>query len=132
MQYDIEEDYDELETTNEECAFTVDDMKCLAKNYLNVYFKNLKNGQKFSIDRLHTARNISMVLNLNVCDGMHIIYDAMKPKFKNSGGKIPDDVLFVIAELNRCSKLGLPKCFAVGVIGVYLEVCMGCKLDFKV
>ena len=130
MQYDIDDD--ELETTNEECAFTVDDMKCLAKNYLNVYFKSLKNGQKFSADKLHTARNISMVLNFNICDDMPLIYNAMKQKFKDSEkGKIPRDVMFIMNELNRCSKLGLPKCFAVGVIGVYLEICMGCKLDFK-
>jgi len=131
MRYDIDDE--ELETTNEECAFTVDDMKCLAKNYLNVYFKNLKNGQKFNVDKLHTPRNISMVLNLDICEGMPIIYNAIKPYFKNiEEGKIPKDILFVMSELNRCSKLGLPKCFAVGVIGVYLEICMGCKLEFKV
>jgi hypothetical protein len=130
MHYDIDDE--DLETTNEECAFTVDDMKSLAKNYLNVFFKNLKTDQKFNADRLHTSRNVSMVLNLNICDGMPVIYDAMKPYFKNAEkGKIPKDIVFIMTELNRCSKLGLPKCFATGVIGVYLEVCMGCKLNFK-
>lgn len=126
MQYT--EDDEELENTNEECAFTVNDLKSLAKNYLNVFFKDVstREGEILDADILHTERNISMVLNLNICDGMPLIYKAMEPKFDKR-----DDLIFVIAELLRCSKLGLPKCFATGMLGVYLEVCKGCKLNFE-
>lgn len=126
MQY-IEDD-EELETTNEECAFTINDLKSLAKNYLNVFFKDVNAKEKpFGADVLHTERNISMVLNLNICEGMPLIYEAMESKFDKR-----DDLVFVITELRRCSKLGLPKCFAAGMVGVYLEICKGCKLNFEV
>lgn len=122
----IDED-DEMEISDE-CVFTVNDLKSLAKNYINIFFKDISfNGQRFGIDKLHTHRNVSMVLNLNICEGMPIIYEAIEYSKK----QIKDDIEFVMTELRRCSKLGLPKCFAAGMLGVYLEMCMGCKLDYK-
>lgn len=124
MQY-VEDE--ELETTNEECVLTADNFKSLAKNFLNVFFKDVstKENKKFSAAQLHTDRNISMVLNLSIRNGMDLIYDAMKPS------AIKNDISFVVAELLRCSRLGVPKCFATGMVGVYLELCVGCELDFE-
>lgn len=122
--------YDEEQ---DDSCLTEKDFIDLAKTYLTMFFKNRldDNGCEIEIEELHTKRNISLVLNLSICDGMPLIYEALDskkagPKRK---GKISEDVEFVIKMLNECAKLSMPKPFAAGLIAVYLETCKGCKIE---
>jgi hypothetical protein len=128
----MNEIYDENETEHEDDVITRDFL-ALAKHYIRQFFKNKVDEHGFEIDveDLLTERNISLVLNLGICKGMPIIYNAMKSKreIQKRKGKIPEDVQLVLKLLNECSRMLMPKLFAAGLIAIYVEVCKGCKLD---
>jgi ferredoxin-thioredoxin reductase catalytic subunit len=123
-EYEIEEELDETE----ECLFTADDLKELAKNHIRLFFKDKAVEDK----KLYTDRNICLVLNLDICEGIPAIYEALKPSHKKDVPKkkrLTEDVSFVLGLLRECSQLGIPKCSAAGLIAVYMETCKGYKLD---
>jgi len=125
---------DDTKETN--CMFTIEDFKDLAKSYLSLFFKNKvdEDGNELESEVLFTQRNVSLVLNLDICNGMPLIYDALKPLFRKEAlktkGKIPGEIQFVLKMLKECSKLSIPKSFAAGLVAVYIEVCKGIKLDY--
>ena len=131
--------YDDTELedglTTKECQDAqqyIRDCKDLARQYIKLFFKNKVDEHGFEIDTddLLTERNISLVLNLDICEGMPIIYEAMQCKKEiKRKGKISEDVELVLKLLNECSKMSMPKSFAAGLIVIYVEVCKGCKLD---
>ncbi len=133
MTYDLDEDIE----INEDSALTVEDFKSLARNYLKVFFDKRKdlNGQLVKSKAIYTDRNVCMVLNLNICDGMALIYDALNPiclKKKSKAGKVDkvgEDVRLVISLLKECATLSIPKCFAAGLIAAYVELCKDCKIN---
>jgi hypothetical protein len=133
----VETHEDDAKETNN-CIFTVEDFKDLAKSYLSLFFKNKvdEDGNEIEPEVLHTQRNISLVLNLDICNGMPVIYDALKPVFRKeilkTKGKIPGEIEFVLKMLKECSKLSIPKSFAAGLVAVHVEVCKGIKLDYEV
>lgn len=103
-----------------------------AKHFLKMFFKDRVDecGCEIEVEDLLTRRNISLVLNMTVCDGMPIIYDVLKTtKKEKRKGKLPEDVEMVIKLLNEVAKMSAPKNFAAGLIAVYVEVCKGCKLN---
>lgn len=123
---------DDLE---EEGEFTQADFKDLAKSFLCSFFRNKKDVNELEIETedLLTDRNISMVLNFDICEGSKLIYNALgkvygKESLKRKG-KVPQDIQMFIKLLNECAKKSVPKCFAAGLIAVYIEVCKGCKID---
>jgi len=124
-------DDEELE---EESAFTQEDFKNLAKTFLCLFFKNKKdiNGLEVEREDLLTERNVSMVLNFDICEGSKLIYDALKPLYgkeiQKRKGKVPLDIITFVKLLNECSKMSVPKCFAAGLVAVYIEICKGCKI----
>lgn len=124
-------DLDDVEESNEDCPFTINDLKSLAKSYIDLYFidKVGKDGKPIPIELLHSERNVSFVLNWNICLNMPDIYNGMEGLFSNKKGKIPADVQFMIDQLSCCSRRCIPKAFATGIVAMYLEVCMGCKLN---
>ena len=123
--------YDDNEE-HDDGSLTIKDFKDLARQYIKLFFKNKVDEHGFEIDTddLLTDRNISLVLNLNICEGMSIIYDALKCNTEQKRkGKIPEDVEIALKLLNECSKMSMPKPFAAGLIAIYVEVCKGCKLE---
>ena len=127
--------YDDENEQNDDCILTRKDFEDLASHYIRTFFRNKVDEYGVAIDpeELLTERNISLVLNMSVCDGMPIIYKALKTKKEvKKKGKIPDDVQLILQLLNECSKLSLPKSAATGLISVYVEVCKGCTLDVNI
>lgn len=123
--------FDDCYEDYEECAFTIDELKNLAKEYLEVFFN--KYGVEVESGKIYTERNISLVLNLDITSGIPIVYEAMDSiqEFKmKKKGKMPPDVGFILQSLRNCASLCIPKSFATGIIAVYLEVCKDCKLQY--
>ncbi len=115
----------------------VSEVEELAKSYIRLFFKNRldRNGEEIEVEELFTNRNISLVLNQTVCEGLLPIYSALTPRFRKENakrrGKVSADVECVLKLLNDCSKLGIPKCCATGLLVMYVEVCEGCKVDIE-
>jgi hypothetical protein len=122
------------EDLEEEGSLTQDDFKDLAKTYLCLFFKHKKdvNGLEVEREDLLTERNISMVLNFDICKGAELIYDALQPLYgkeiQKRKGKVPLDIIMLVKLLNECAKKSVPKCFAAGLVAVYIEICKGCKV----
>ena len=120
-------------------GLTTEDFRDWARICLSTFFKNKvdTDGNEINQEILFTERNISLVLNLDICNGMPYIYDAIELLYKKKvvnkefdrKGKIPEDVVFIIGLLKECSKLSIPKSFITGIIAVYIEVCKGRELD---
>lgn len=111
---------------------TTQDYMEYAKYFLKMFFRNRVDeyGCEIEVEDLLTERNVSIVVNMTVCDGMPIIYDVLKTTTKEKRkGKLPEDIEMVIKLLNDVAKMTAPKNFAAGLIAVYVEVCKGCKLD---
>jgi hypothetical protein len=115
----------------------VDDTKWLAKYYIEMYFRDkaMYCGGPIPKHMLYTDRYISAVLNLNVCNGMDIIYNAVGVNYTDEQmrhferqGQLPDDVKYVIYMFRELARAGIPKQFAVGILFIYLELCEGYKL----
>lgn len=131
----MQEIYDEVEEQQHDGSLTKQDFIDLAKSYLSLFFKNKvdENGFEVEPEELLTERNISLVLNLSVCNGMSIIYDALRSSYgketQKRKGKIPGDIQFVLEIFNECSRMSVPKNFATGLVAVYVETYRGCQLD---
>lgn len=131
----MSEIYDDDTEQNEDCILTKRDFEDLAKQYIRLFFRDKidEYGSVIDPEDLYTKRNISLVLNLTICDGMPIIYNALKSCYKKDvqkrKGKISEDIQLVLKVLNDCAKV-VPKNSAVGLLAIYIEVCKGCKLDY--
>jgi hypothetical protein len=126
--HDIYEDNE----TDTDGGLTTKDFQDLARHYIKLFFKNKVDecGCEIDTEELLTQRNVSLVLNLDVCEGMPLIYEAMKcQKDQKRKGKLPEDVELILKLLNECSRMSMPKPFAAGLCAIYIEVCKGCKLD---
>jgi hypothetical protein len=117
--------------------YAIEDAKLLAKHYIDMFFKDksLYCGGSIPKNMLHKDRYISAVLNLDICNGMDYIYDAVgvtyteeQMRYYERQGQLPEDVKYVISLFSMCAKAGIPKQFAVGIIVIYLELCEGHKL----
>jgi len=123
--------YDD-EIDNNDDGLTTKDFQNLAKHYIRQFFKNKvdEHGFEIEIEELLTDRNVALVLNLDICDGMPLIYNALKKKeAKKSKGKVSEDVEMVLKLLNQIAKMSLPKPCAAGLIAIYVEVCQGCTFE---
>jgi len=114
-------------------GLTTKDFQDLARHYILQFFKNKvdEHGFEIDIEELLTERNVSLVLNLDICDGMPLIYTALEQKqaTQKRKGKVADDVELVLKLLRECSRMSLPKLCAAGLVAIYVEVCLGCKLE---
>ncbi len=133
---EVADELDEVRPDMEAGIF-IEDLKALAKHYINVFFKDKTddNGLPFTSDKLHESRYISTVLNTDVCEGMDKIYSAIGVDYTDDQmrayertGQVPDDICHVLSLINACIKCGIPKAFSTGIIIVYLELCKGHKL----
>lgn len=120
---------DEFEHDND---VTIQDCLEYAKHFLKMFFRNKVNvyGREIKVEDLLTRRNISIVANMTVCDGMPIIYDLLKvTKPEKCKGKFSEDIEMVIKLQSEVAKMTAPKNFVAGLIAIYVEICKGCKLD---
>lgn len=128
--YDDDSERDGNDVTTQDCLE-------YAKQFLKMFFRNRVDeyGCEIEIEDLLTERNVSLVANMTVCDGMPIIYDVLNTTKKENTtkekhkGKLPEDVEMILKLLNEIAKMSAPKNFAAGLIAIYVEVCKGCKLD---
>lgn len=128
---------DDVERNDKDCALTKRDFQDLARYYIRTFFRNKVDeyGSQIDPEELLTDRNISLVLNTSICNGLPDIYSALKPLFKGAvkkKGKYPEDVELVLKLLRELAKLSLPKTSFTGLIAIYLEVCKGCKVDIDI
>lgn len=125
--YNLDVDDEEF-TELEDCAFTVNDIKQLARDYLSLFFTNKVNhkGENIDKDVLLSERNVSLVLNMDICGGMPLVYEALDMCQSN---KDTQDVELVLGLLRECANLCIPKCFVAGLVGVYVEICKGRSLN---
>jgi len=115
-------------------GLTTKDFTELAKSYIRTFFNNKTNefGSVINPEDLITERNISLVLNTSICDGLPLIYEALKPILSmtvKKKGQHADDVQLVLKLLREMAKLSLPKTSFTGLIAIYLEVCKGYTVD---
>lgn len=127
---------EECEVEQETVEFSLEDTKWLAKYYIDLFFKDktMYCGGPIPNSFLYKDRYISAVLNLDICNGMDFIYDAIGAKYTEKQlrhlerqGQLPEDVKYVIAKFRDLAKAGIPKQFAVGILLIYLELCEGFK-----
>lgn len=126
------EELDELLDAEEECfsewGSYYDDIKALAKHYINGFFKDKSFwcGGPIPQKMLNDPKYIDYMLNLDICNGMDCIYNTLgsDPTLDASD----NDIKHVIGLFNTCARAGIPKQFSVGIILMYLELCEGCKL----
>jgi hypothetical protein len=120
-----------------EYEFFLQDLQMLAKHYISLFFqdKSLYCGGPVPQNMLHSSGVIKQVINTDICDGVDLIYKALGVQYTEQqlykierSGNLPDDVKHVISLLNQCSRLGIPKCFASGIVLIYLDFCEGKKL----
>jgi hypothetical protein len=140
-------DFDEMdESQGEECGEYVEDLKSLAKHYIEIFFRDKKFycGGRIPKHMLNDNKYVGYMLNLDVCNGMDMIYAAIGSDVviedfieedeeedddeisETNSSQIPDDVKRVLSLFDMCSKAGIPKQFAVGITIMYLELCDGC------
>jgi len=122
--------YEDDENDNDG-GLTRKDFQDLARHYIRLFFKNKVDEHGFAIDveELLTERNISLVLNLDICNGVPLIYEAMpRPKEKRKG-KFAEDIEMMLKLLRECAKMSIPKPFEAGLIAIYVEVCKGYKVE---
>jgi hypothetical protein len=129
----------------------------LAKKYIKQFFEGEQHHSGGPIPDciLLTERNIQMVIDLNICDGVQRAYDLLEsssqpipkipeveinlekdippedipddePDFDDS--LFPSDVQLVVGLIHRCKNKGIPQPFVAGLFCIYLEVCCGIEL----
>ncbi len=106
--------------------YYVEDIKALAKSYIYGFFAKKKHhsGGLIPLDALDSPRYLSLVMNLDISTGMDLIYQALDARSEPGTTKL-EDIKYVLDLLNQCSRFGIPKYFAAGIIIMYLELCEG-------
>ena len=108
-----------------------------AKHYIEKFFKDKSMYCGGSIPKsvLFRERNIKAVVDLDVCNGMDIIYKTIGSNYTEKElivceqkGRLPDDVVYVISKFRELARAGIPKYFSVGILLIYLELCEGYRL----
>lgn len=127
----MRETFEDNEIDNDD-GLTTKDFQDLARHYIRLFFTNKTNefGSVINPEDLITERNISLVLNTSICDGLPVVYEALKPLATvKKKGQHSDDVQLVLKLLREMAKLSLPKTSFTGLIAIYLEVCKGYTVD---
>lgn len=126
-----EEDYADCEISEIYPEGFVEDAKKLARQYIGVYFegKQMYCGGPIPKKVLDSPKYSTLVVNTDIIDGVEKTYNLIEceePDAEN--GSITKEMQFVIAMLQECAKLKIPKCFAGGLLLMHLQLCEG--IDF--
>jgi len=101
----------------------------LAKYFLHKFFKDysLHIGGSIPLDMLYTDRRLNKVLHLSFVEGVdhaHAAFSKLGVKESDSHS-VPDHVMLIITTLGKLSKAGIPRCYAGGMLCLYLELVEG-------
>jgi hypothetical protein len=121
---DIFKDHPEFD-----CDAYLQDLKHLVKYYISVYFEN----KNLPEEVLYRSEHIDLVLHLDICKGADLFYKTMgttneTDRVAERNGQLAGDVKKLIYLLNECAKLGIPRCFASGIVVLHLKLCEGLKV----
>jgi hypothetical protein len=105
------------------------DLKCLINQYLQQFFKDkdFHCGGKISKAILNTDRNISIVANYDIINGVQKAYSSLEkhPLSSESLGEVTGDIRLVSSILQELARSSVPQQFAGGMMLLYLELIMG-------
>jgi hypothetical protein len=105
-----------------------------AKFWINQFFQNKQMHYGGSIPKvvLYSPAYVDMVMDYNVCDGVHRAYWLIEHVGGIRGINVPPeekttetDIYIVIKLLRECHETGVPKYFAAGLVLMALELCYG-------
>jgi len=125
-------------------GFTEKDLKLISKVFLSqakdiaveniIYFfstKDYHSGGSIPISALVNERNITLLLNGNICGSVDRIYKILS--YTDLLDEVQDyasgDIIFVLKLMSIMSKAGIPKCFIGGMMLIYLELVLGLDID---
>jgi len=116
---------------------TVLQAKKLAADYLQAYFhsKKLHSGEPISKEMINHPYTISRVLNTKSSDGFEMAHKMLGEPTKEERRKVEKtsgvygNTEVIIQILEECSKMGIPKCFAAGILLLHLELCAGLSVN---
>lgn len=129
-----ESEYEEVQ--EEYASLFLSDVRQLSGEYIQRFFKDkeMHCGGNVPISMLLTENNVSLILNTNIEDGVKLAYKAIAYSSKDIVVEddvhvdeitVSDDVKLVMSVLKKCSKAGVPKELAAGMLLLYLEFCEG-------
>ncbi len=130
---DVDEVYEFEPKTKKYSSWIESNLKGLARDYIQLYFSDMKlfNGGPIPKSLLKRSVSVSAVLNHNICDGCDKAHaglgDATPAEMQvvQNNGAIAPNSKQIIAILNHCAELRIPKCFAAGIMLLHLELCEG-------
>lgn len=111
-----------------------DDVKALAKQYMETFFKDkmLHCGGNIPRSFLFAERRVSMVLNYDIIKGVDRAYQALEKNMSKAeldasklSGETTSDIKLVNETLKLMSRSGIPQQFAGGMMCLYLEFVEG-------
>jgi len=112
----------------------VDDIIAVTQQYVESFFqdKPMHCGGKVPKHMLFSPKRISKVINTSMSDGIGQAYDALEPtidpeelKKAEQFGNVTEDIKLVRRILDMLAQPKVPKCFAAGIMLMYLEFCEG-------
>lgn len=135
--YFVESEYEEVQ--EEYASLFLSDVRQLSREYIQRFFKDKEMycGGVVPMNMLLTDNNISLVLNTNIEDGVRLAYKSISHSSDAVDSEIDlhleditvsSDVKLVMSILKKCSKSGVPKELAAGMLLLYLEFCEGIKI----
>ena len=108
------------------------DVQELAKDIISQFFadKELYCGGKIPDRMMHTPEYITLVLNTDITHAIQRAYcSLLEPcdfiSSEQNDALVSDDILLVLAILRECSRLGIPKEMAGGLMVMHLELVEG-------
>lgn len=105
------------------------DLTYLISQYIQCFFKDKSFccGGKIPKNILTTDRNISIVANYDIINGVQRAYSSLKehPSFQESLGEVTGDIRLVSSILQELAKSNIPQQFAGGMMLLYLELIVG-------
>jgi hypothetical protein len=137
MATELLEEYSLEESEGKDLRFFAKDINVLVEHYIQRFFldKLTMDGEPVSLEAMLKPSYVEAVPNLDICGGIDYIYSAVGVAYSKeemrafeSKGHLPDDVQYVVGLYQQCAKMGIPKCFATGIIIMYLELCKGHRI----
>jgi len=106
----------------------------VAKEYIDIFFadKEWYVGGEIPTAVLHAPGFVQMVMEYDIAQGVDAAYDVMEKsgqiEYDKDEDNVSPDVRIVIDCLKQASDRGIPKCFAAGLILMYIDICLGIKV----
>lgn len=116
----------------------LDDVVCLAKQYVGQYFRDKRTLEGTPIPEylLYERSRISDVLNVSLFDAVGIAYEALEKTLDPQDlsraekfGHVTEDIKLVQYVLSDLARRKVPKQFAGGMLLMYLEFCEGVEFE---